>query len=1458
MRLETGRVWLALVSLCLLLGLTLTSAAVAGVPERMGSLASVGSPTDAPDQLATDHVRTMTTNSTHVFWTISVGGEFCPADGEPALRRVPLGGGTVQTLHHSCSFNPYQMAADDTHVYFADWADDKIKRIPVAGGALSVVANGNELILHRGLALDSTHVYWGDHSGIRRVAKTGGAVQVLVAGTDSANLAVDDTYVYWTELGFGDGRVRRVLKAGGAAQNVATGRDGPYAVALDATHVYFTELHTGKVYQVGKDGSGLTAYFASDISPYMAESVAVNNTHVFWTDTTGTHTGRVRRVAKGGGTVENLALGLFGPGHVQLTSTHVYWGDYDGVWRLPIGAAEAKVDLTITGMEVTQGIQCLDNTVGDTTCADNSVQLVSNKLTYARVYPAVDLADTVNVNARLFGTKAGAPLPGSPIAPDDTSVFVSTGGSHRESPSSSFNFLLPTTWRAGTITLRAEINPGTVIPESNTTNNMSSQVTLTFAPAQNLSVAYVPVNYTWSGWTGANTASTAVMTAAESFLRSLFPHSQLTYSAWPSGAAFSQNINTSASALITELNTRYLASTSPPDQLFGWLPSGSWNNGLSDPIWAGGSGVVSAGDENLVNAVIAHEIGHNLGRRHPTCADSSSDWPYGATTSTIQEVGFDVFSLTAHPATKRDWMVGGNCGNSSTDMWISPWNWTQILNGVEDWMAQAWVLPVQQGPTVIVSGQIWEDGGELNPLWLLDEHLEPLGIPEGDTYCLSFLDRDGNLLLQRCFDLDYRNRRWTGQSEVGTFGMRFGFPPDTALIQLSRGMEILDERYVSESVPQVQVITPNGGEVWEGIHTVEWEAGDPDNQHLTYNVLYSPDGGETWQSLASGLTEPFLEVDSAQIAGTDRGLMRVMASDGVLTGRDESDETFTVAPHPPAVNILHPADGTGYEPGELIVLTGSAFDLEDGPLTGDNLRWWIDGLGDVGFGEEVSLRIKEPGGYLVTLQGFDSHQMVGEDSITIFVGPTISVSPAYNTVSVSQTITVELRINDVLNLYGAQVELVFDPAIVEVVDAYDFVPGIQIEEGDFPVAEAKIRNQVDNRSGTIEYAVSLQGDKPGVSGSGTLARITFHGLEEGISTVRFTRVILSDPQSVQISARTEDGVIVVREATGTLMGRVILERRTSNAGATICVDSLCANTAEDGSYIIPDVPPGPHTATVSRMSYLRTWSGVDVPVGLLTLPDVTLLGGDVNQDDHIEQFDAMSTGLAWNSTPMAPRWDERADITDDDTVNILDMVAVQFNWRQMAPGPWNTALAQRRLAPPLRQLSRTDLATQVVISPTQATLSAVGETVDLDIQILDVINLYGGWVQLTFDPTVIQVRDSDPRASAPGVQIRPGEFLDPFNQFVLVNEADNTAGTIDFAVTQLHPAVARSGSGVLATVEFEAAGQGSSAVHLTDVRLGDDTRPDPLEIPAGTQDGQVTVGAQHILYLPIGLKSTTQ
>jgi hypothetical protein len=451
-------------------------------------------------------------------------------------------------------------------------------------------------------------------------------------------------------------------------------------------------------------------------------------------------------------------------------------------------------------------------------------------------------------------------------------------------------------------------------------------------------------------------------------------------------------------------------------------------------------------------------------------------------------------------------------------------------------------------------------------------------------------------------------------------------------------------------------------------------------------------------------------------------------------------------------------------------------------------------------------------------------------------------------------------VGDIENLYGAQVDLTFDPTLVEVVDASEFDPGIQIEQGSFPVPDYEIVNLADNSAGTIEYAVSLQCDKPGVNGSGVLARITFHGLSDGVSDVAFTGSLLSDPMSVPIEHSTQDGQVEVLSQVGRVSGRVILERRASSAGATVSVGALATTTDPAGIIGPENLPAGTHTIQATHPSYLRSWRSFPLVAGeTLVLPDVTLLGGDVNHDDRIELADADALGLAWNSTPADARWFEAGDITDDQVINILDMVAVQFNYLAVAPGAWGAALAQGSpeldRAGRLTSQDRADVTTQVVVSPSHASQAGVGETVELDIEVQDVTDLYAVQVQLTFDPSVVQVQDADPRPSSPGVQIRPGVFLDPANQYVLVNEADNAMGEIDFAVTQLYPAEARNGSGVLATVIFEAVDQGTSPVHLVGVRLLDDTPQDPQEIPAGAQHGEIMVRGGYDIYLPVVLKN---
>ena len=111
--------------------------------------------------------------------------------------------------------------------------------------------------------------------------------------------------------------------------------------------------------------------------------------------------------------------------------------------------------------------------------------------------------------------------------------------------------------------------------------------------------------------------------------------------------------------------------------------------------------------------------------------------------------------------------------------------------------------------------------------------------------------------------------------------------------------------------------------------------------------------------------------------------------------------------------------------------------------------------------------------------------------------------------------------------------------------------------------------------------------------------------------------------------------------------------------------------------------------------------------------------------------------------------------------------------------------------------------------------ASVQSRVSVEIYVENVVDLYGADVRLSFDPALAQVADADPVAS--GVQIEIlRDFLKP--DFVVRKIADNTAGTIWYAATQVNPTLPVSGSGALARVTLlpQATGTFTMPVHLSE------------------------------------------
>jgi hypothetical protein len=100
-----------------------------------------------------------------------------------------------------------------------------------------------------------------------------------------------------------------------------------------------------------------------------------------------------------------------------------------------------------------------------------------------------------------------------------------------------------------------------------------------------------------------------------------------------------------------------------------------------------------------------------------------------------------------------------------------------------------------------------------------------------------------------------------------------------------------------------------------------------------------------------------------------------------------------------------------------------------------------------------------------------------------------------------------------------------------------------------------------------------------------------------------------------------------------------------------------AVTAADGTFSLSTTQPC--TVTARHTGFLGAQWVVDQPgVSEWTLPETTLLGGDINADDKIDILDIAYIGARFGGQ------DALADLNQDGHVNILDLVLAASNYGQ--------------------------------------------------------------------------------------------------------------------------------------------------------------------------------------------------
>ena len=137
---------------------------------------------------------------------------------------------------------------------------------------------------------------------------------------------------------------------------------------------------------------------------------------------------------------------------------------------------------------------------------------------------------------------------------------------------------------------------------------------------------------------------------------------------------------------------------------------------------------------------------------------------------------------------------------------------------------------------------------------------------------------------------------------------------------------------------------------------------------------------------------------------------------------------------------------------------------------------------------------------------------------------------------------------------------------------------------------------------------------------------------------------------------------------GSLTGQVLAGKpiTVSLYSGTTLVTSVTANN--DGTFSLT-APAGSYTVLATSSGFLSAQGSATIVGGSTnTKPTVTLQAGDIDGNNVIDQFDALTIGMNYNAaTPSA------ADLNNDGVINVLDLELLADNYRATGPIVWEVS-----------------------------------------------------------------------------------------------------------------------------------------------------------------------------------------
>jgi hypothetical protein len=650
----------------------------------------------------------------------------------------------------------------------------------------------------------------------------------------------------------------------------------------------------------------------------------------------------------------------------------------------------AQTDLRATGLEVTQAVQDLNN----------SVRLVAGKRTFVRLH-ADSSQDAWRTFASLAVTCDGFGQVLYPVNPGTNGLIVIGENPDRGVLQDSFLFELPSecTDEPEQISLSGQVNPvtswrGEYPPEDNITNNLTGEYLVTFESAPQFDTIVYLADYYFNDNGGFTSVSTDESHAfmLQSWLERAYPI--------PDNWLLIRRIDFGEAK--TKIKDGSTVITNPKAGKFNrklaakrkWdLSHNNWYEGMvgnereiryygmidneggfmrgramsKKPVASGPTGPTGGSsftwdtDGSWGDWYGGHEIGHTLDRRHARCSGDEKGWdrnfPHAnglistAQTGDDALYGFDYGSLPYSIYGPRWSDVMSYCA----DQWISDYTTHGILDDLQSNVARAAAASPAAGDYLLVVGSIdvISDTAELEPLFVLADPVD-VEAPVPGAYDIILQNGSGSELARYPFTPEPMDPgsplpgAWDDATAELLISEMVPFVSGTDRVVIEGPAGVLAQVSAGPSAPSITVLSPNGGETLASdLVDVSWAASDPDGDALSFNIDYSPDNGATWELVVYGITGNSYAVPRQNIVSTSgQGLFRVWASDGIHTSIDTSDAGFSVTTRQPDLTIVSPEDGLVIAQQQTLSLQAIAYSDRTGLLDGDQPRWVsnLDGL----------------------------------------------------------------------------------------------------------------------------------------------------------------------------------------------------------------------------------------------------------------------------------------------------------------------------------------------------------------------------------------------------------------------------------------------------------------------------------------------------------------------------------